>query len=84
MAADSELNDQLVWALKGVPLGVFDAGHISDGEIIELAAKTGAVHLIASHQYRTLDEGNLNHTAAAQGYTGYLSVARDLMPFPLA
>ena len=83
LCADSGLTGNLVETLKGVPLGVFDAGHLSDAEIIELAIETGTVHLIASHQYRPLDEGNLNHAARAKGYTGRITVASDLLAIPL-
>ena len=81
--ADSDFHDGLVGALTGVELGVFDAGHITDDEIVELAVKTQAKMLVCSHQYRELNEDTLNKTAKEQGFEGQLIVAEDLMEFDL-
>lgn len=81
--ADSDFHDDLIAALTDVELGVFDAGHITDEEIIELATKTQANKLICSHQYRELDEAKLNEAAKAKGFEGQLIVAEDLMEFEI-
>lgn len=83
IAGDATINANLVSLLKGTKISVFDSGHISDDEIIELAAQTQAKTLVCSHQHRALDEDALNQDAKARGYTGHLVVAEDLMQFDL-
>lgn len=76
---DSSLHADLIKALQEVALGIFDAGHLSDEEIVELAVQSQATTLICSHQYRELDEQQLNAAAHAKGFKGKLVVAHDLM-----
>lgn len=76
---DSSLHDDLIEALRGVDLGIFDAGHLSDEEIVELAVRSQAKRLVCSHQYRELDQEAISREARAQGFTGELIVAEDLM-----
>jgi ribonuclease BN (tRNA processing enzyme) len=83
VAGDANLSDELAGLLKDVEIGVFDSGHVTDDEIIELAKRTQAQTLICSHQYRELDEGRLNSDARTKDYTGRLVVAEDLMQFDL-
>jgi ribonuclease BN (tRNA processing enzyme) len=83
IAGDSQVNNDLENLLKDVTVGVFDAGHITDDEICEVAAKTQAKNLICSHQYRQLNEKKLNKQAKLLGYTGTLIVAEDLMSFAI-
>ncbi len=84
IAGDANLiSDNLIVLLKGAKIGVFDSGHITDEEIVELAIKTQARMLVCSHQYRFLDEAQLNERAKTQGFEGMLVVARDLMEFGL-
>ncbi len=84
IAGDANLiSDNLIVLLKGAKIGVFDSGHITDEEIVELAIKTQARTLVCSHQYRFLDEAQLNERAKTQGFEGMLVVARDLMEFGL-
>jgi ribonuclease BN (tRNA processing enzyme) len=81
IAGDAQVNTDLENLLRGVEVGVFDAGHITDDEICEVAAKTQAKTLICSHQYRPLNEKKLNKQAKSLGYTGTIVVAEDLMSF---
>ena len=81
--ADSKLHDDLVDALENVDLGIFDGGHLSDEEIVELAVRCKAKRLVCSHQYRELDGSSLNSAARSKGYKGEISVAFDLMEFEI-
>lgn len=81
IAGDANVNDDLIRLLGGARVGVFDAGHISNEEICEVAVRTQATQLICSHQYRPLDEKLLNKIARNKGFTGKLIVAHDLMEF---
>lgn len=79
--ADSDYHPDLVNALKNADIGIFDSGHITDDEIVKTAVNSHAKKLICSHQYRELDETELNIAAKKQGYQGQLIVAHDLMEF---
>lgn len=79
--ADSDFHDDLVAAITGAELAVFDSGHITDEEIVQLATRSQAKKLVCSHQYRELDEALLNKAASKQGYKGTIIVAKDLMEF---
>lgn len=83
IAGDAELSEDLVAFLRGSELAIFDAGHINDEQISELAAATQVPQLICSHQYRPLDEVKLNAMAHARRYTGRIVVGQDLMEFVL-
>jgi ribonuclease BN (tRNA processing enzyme) len=83
IAGDANLNDNLIKLLKNVRLGIFDAGHLTDDEIVELAMSTQAETLVCTHQYRILDEVDLNERAKSRGFTGTLVIARDLMEFAI-
>ena len=78
---DSSFHPQEVAFLQGVDLAVVDAGHLSDDEILELAAATRVPRIVCSHLYRELDEDEINERARARGYDGRLIVGRDLMTF---
>ena len=78
---DSNLHELEIGFLKNVDLAIIDSGHISDEEIINLAAATQAKTIICYHQYRELDEVQLNHSAKNKGYTGNLIVGQDRMKF---
>ena len=80
---DSDYHDQEVEFLRGVDLGVIDAGHPTDEEILELAARTQVPRLVCSHLYRELDEEEMNAKARELGYAGRLIIGRDLMTFDL-
>jgi ribonuclease BN (tRNA processing enzyme) len=84
IAGDANISDDLINLLSGVDLGVFDSGHTTDNEIVQLAVRTQAKKLACSHQYRMLDQEVLNKAAKAQGFSGKLIVAEDLMSFELA
>lgn len=81
VAGDASLNDSLVQLLNSAELAVFDAGHLTDDEICELAATVQVEKLICSHQYRVLDEAKLNASAKKMGFNGTLIVANDFMKF---
>jgi ribonuclease BN (tRNA processing enzyme) len=77
IAGDSSLHADLVHLLSGAEVGVFDAGHITNDEVVELAIRSQARQLVCSHQYRELDEVKLNDAAEAKGFTGHITVAHD-------
>ncbi len=83
LTGDAHYHEQLVDFLRRAELAVIDAGHPSDDEILELAARTQVPRIVCSHLYRELDEEKLNAAARAKGYTGRLLVAEDLMTFEL-
>lgn len=83
IAGDASLNDPLVQLLDSARLAVFDAGHLTDNEICDLAVAVQAERLVCSHQYRTLDEANLNMSAKKLGFNGTIIVANDFMQFEL-
>jgi ribonuclease BN (tRNA processing enzyme) len=83
IAGDSAFHNDLIALLKHAPLAVFDAGHLDEREIVELAVRTQVRQLICSHQYRALNEAHINKTAAAEGFEGKLVVAKDLMALNL-
>lgn len=79
IAGDANVNDSLISLLKGAALGIFDAGHITNEEVCDVAVRTQVRRLVCSHQYRELDEAALNTVARRQGFTGKIIVAHDLM-----
>ncbi len=83
LTGDSDFHQQEIDFLSGRELAVFDAGHLSDDEIVELAARTQVPRLVCSHLYRELDAGALNARAAKAGYGGELIVGEDRMAFDL-
>ena len=84
VTGDSNFHAQEVAFLKGVDLGIFDSGHLSDDEIVELAVGSGARRLICSHVYRELDIPALQERAQAKGFGGELIMGRDLMVLDLS
>ncbi|MEM9599071.1 MAG: ribonuclease Z [Acidobacteriota bacterium] len=83
LTGDSSFHRQEVEFLAGRDLAVFDSGHLTDDEIVDLAAATGARRLIASHVYRPLDLPVLQRRAEARGYGGRLEMGEDLMEIAL-
>ncbi len=83
ITGDSYLHQQERKLLEGVDLGIIDAGHIEDEEIIELAIASQAGTLVCSHLYRDLNGEQLQQRAEAGGYRGKIIIGRDLMSFPL-
>ncbi len=81
LTGDSLFHPQEVEFLRGVDLAVIDSGHLEDGEIIELAARTQVPRIVCSHLYRELDEDDLRCRARAAGYSGRLIVGCDFMTF---
>ena len=83
LTGDSDFHRQEIEFLTGRDLAVIDSGHLSEEEIVELAARCQARRLVCSHLYRPLDAGALNARAAKAGYTGELIVGEDRMSFDL-
>ncbi len=83
LTGDSSFHQEEVDFLTGRELAVIDSGHLSEEEIVELAARTQVRRLVCSHLYRELDPGRLNALAAKAGYTGELIVGQDRMSFPI-
>ena len=79
VAGDANLNDDLVALLRGAHVGIFDAGHLMNDEIIDLAVRSQVKKLLCSHQYRELDPEALNVVARKKGYLGEIIIAHDLM-----
>ncbi len=83
LTGDSGFHQAQVDFLTGRELAVIDSGHLSDEEIIELAAASQAQRLVCSHLYRPIDAAALGARAAKAGYTGELIVGEDGMTFDL-
>lgn len=83
LTGDSDFHRQEVEFLAGRELAVFDSGHLSEEEVVELAARSQARRLVCSHLYRELDAAALGARAAKAGYTGELIVGEDGMVFEL-
>nr|BBH94337.1 hypothetical protein KTA_25360 [Thermogemmatispora argillosa] len=83
ITGDSSFHEQERLFLEGVDLAIIDSGHLSDDEIVQLAAATGVKTLVCSHLYRELDAARLQERARAEGYRGSIIVGRDLMTFAL-
>lgn len=79
LTGDSLLHDALVDALGGCDVAVFDSGHLTDEEIVELMVRARTPRLVASHVYRELDVEGLLGRARERGFVGSLEVGRDLM-----
>ena len=83
LTGDSNFHDQEVRFLAGVDLAIFDSGHLTDDEIVSLAASANPGVLVCSHVYRPLDLARLQAEAEAEGFTGRFQMGEDLMEFPL-
>ena len=83
ITGDSAYHEREVDFLRGVDFAVFDAGHLDDDEIVELAATARPRLLIASHLYRELDLDDLSRRARERGFDGRLVVGRDGWTLPL-
>ena len=83
LTGDSNFHEQAIDFLAGTNLGVFDSGHLTDEQIVELAVRSGAPKLVCSHVYRPLDLEDLNGRARQRGYRGELVLGQDLDSFSL-
>ncbi|MBO0778513.1 MAG: MBL fold metallo-hydrolase [Ktedonobacteraceae bacterium] len=81
LTGDSYFHEQEIAFLHDVDLAVIDSGHITDDQIIELAAASQAKRIVCSHLYRELDAAQLQEQAERAGYQGTILVGRDLMSF---
>lgn len=77
LTGDSSFHEQEIDFLRDVDIAIFDAGHLDDDEIIELAARANPKTLIASHLYRSLDRDHLEQRAREKGFTGSLWIGFD-------
>ena len=69
LTGDAFFGPQLIEFLRGCTLGVFDSGHLTDEEIIELAAACKTPRLICSHVYRPLDLVALEQSARIEAFS---------------
>ena len=83
LTGDSPLDPKAIELLHGVDLGIFDSGHLSDDEIVELAVRSNARQLVATHLYRQIDAKALQSRARERGWHGELVVGRDGMELAL-
>lgn len=83
ITGDSNFHEQEIAFLAGVDLAIIDSGHLSDEEIVELAARSQAECIVCSHLYREIDAARLQQRARQQGYQGTILVGCDLMTFAL-
>lgn len=83
ITGDSHFHTEELAFLREVDFAIIDAGHISDDEIVTLAASSQPRVLVCSHLYRELDAAHLQREAVRRGYTGTILVGRDLMTFML-
>ena len=83
LTGDSSFHQEEIDFLRDRELAVIDSGHLSEEEIVDLAARTQVRRLVCSHLYRPLDAGALNTRAAKAGHTGELIVGEDRMIFGL-
>jgi ribonuclease BN (tRNA processing enzyme) len=83
LTGDSDLHQAEIDFLRDVDLAVFDAGHLNDDEIVELATASQARLMVCSHLYRALDTAVLTERARQRGYTGELVEGRDRMRLDL-
>lgn len=83
ITGDSSFHDAEIAFLKGVDLAIIDSGHLSDGEIVQLAAASQARTIVCSHLYRDLDAEQLQVQATSAGYTGTILVGHDQLSFVL-
>jgi ribonuclease BN (tRNA processing enzyme) len=83
LTGDSDFHRAEVDFLAGRDLAVIDSGHLSEDEIVELAARTEVRRLVCSHLYRELDPALLNARAAKAGYSGELIIGEDGLTFEL-
>jgi ribonuclease BN (tRNA processing enzyme) len=83
LTGDSDFHEAEVEFLRDVDVAVFDSGHLTDDEIVELAVASGARQMICSHLYRALDVDALTERAAKRGYGGAITNGTDLLEIPL-
>jgi ribonuclease BN (tRNA processing enzyme) len=81
ITGDSEFHEAEINFLKEVDLAIIDSGHITDEQIVQLAAASQAKSIVCSHLYREINAQRLQTLAEAAGYKGTIVVGRDLMTF---
>jgi ribonuclease BN (tRNA processing enzyme) len=81
LTGDSNFHENEIAFLKNVDLAIIDSGHLSDDEIVQLAAASQARTIICSHLYREINAEQLQTLATSAGYTGIIFVGHDLLSF---
>ncbi len=83
LTGDAHFHDGLLAFVRDAALAVVDAGHLTDEELVALAARAQPQTLVCSHLYRELDAAALQERAATAGYRGSWIVGRDGLAFEL-
>lgn len=78
ITGDSHFHQEEVEFMKTVDIAVIDSGHLEDGEIVDLAAKSNPKTIYCSHLYRELELEVLQSEASSKGFTGVFKRAKDL------
>lgn len=83
LTGDSHFHNEEIAFLQGTDLAVIDSGHLTDTEIVALAAASQAKVIVCSHLYRELNALGLQKLAVERGYNGTILIGHDLMSFIL-
>jgi ribonuclease BN (tRNA processing enzyme) len=73
LTGDSHCHADLIEFLRSCDLAVIDSGHLEDGEIVDVLARSGCPRVVASHLYRELDVEKLLKEAQKHGFSGVLT-----------
>lgn len=79
ITGDSSFHEQEINFLQGVDFAIFDSGHLSDEEIVQLASAANCRVLCCSHCYRELEVSKLQEASEKLGFTGKLLLGHDLL-----
>lgn len=79
LTGDSGFHEAEVNFARGAALVVIDAGHLTEDEIMELAARAQCRLLICSHLYRPLARSKLLEGARRRGFEGEMIIGEDRM-----
>ena len=78
ITGDAFFGEAEVEALGGCDVAIFDSGHLSNEEIVELMVRTQVPRLVAYHVARELDVADLLAVARDRGFEGSLEIGEDL------
>lgn len=82
LTGDSGFHDAEVDFVRGARIAVIDSGHLTDAQIVSLAARARPEILVCSHIYRQLDHSKLIDESTEGGFDGRIVIAEDRMEFP--